>query len=468
MRTKKKSIQRSLIFGSLACMLVLCLCLSVSAYFLFSSALYARHRDTLAHVLTHVENQTDADDLRECLKTGVPSEKYAQLQKFLNGFVDDAELSYLYIVIPRPEEGVMVNAISATSAAEFAAGETDLPILYETDAYSRETLERFREHWDDPETAFFQEFSKYGTFYTACRPLRASDGETVALICADIPLDTLYDTINHYVLISVASTLLIGLLFAFFLIRWLKRNVTGPVLQLEKSAKSFAARSHSLRDLRQLEFEMPDIRTNNEVQSLSEAIYKMSHDLKTGVERMLSAEARAVSAEIEAEDMTRIAYQDALTHVKSKAAFDNKSEELTRQIETGKAVFALVMVDMNELKEINDAYGHDCGDKYLIGACMLVCEVYKHSPVYRVGGDEFVVLLQGADYENREALLNELRERMRQTVSDPGREPWERFSAAAGMAEYPGEDGETVEQVLAKADERMYQEKERMKAAPAN
>ena len=460
----KKSIQKGLILGSLASMLILSLCLSITSYLLISSALYDRHKASLTDVLTYVEHRADADDLRACIESETPSEAYAQLQLLLNGMVDDFRLEYLYVVIPEPASKLMYNVVSATNAKELAAGEQDLALMQPLEAYSYLTLQRYRSYWDEEQVQFFEETSDYGKFYTACKPLRDSKGDTVALLCADVSVDALHQRINHYVLQNVSLTLVIGFAFACFLLRWLRKNVTGPVLELEKAARRFAEKSHSVNDPRQLRFELPEIRTDNELQSLADAVFKMSTDLKTGVERLISSEARAASAESKAEDMTRLAYQDPLTHVKSKTAYESKAAELTSEIEAGTARFAMLMADMNELKEINDQYGHDCGDKYLVGACMLICQVYKHSPVFRVGGDEFVVVLQGTDYDNRDALLAELREKLQQTCREPGREPWERFSAAAGMAVYGGAEGETVEQVLDLADERMYAEKARMKA----
>ncbi len=148
MKKRKYSIQRTLVVSSLACILVLCLFLSAAFYFPLSSALNGRYQDKLKDVLTYVEHNADADDLRACIESGVPSERYARFQSFLNAFIDDFELTYLYIAIPSPEEGLMINVVSATSAAEFAAGETDLPLLEKLDAYPRSELERYYSYWD--------------------------------------------------------------------------------------------------------------------------------------------------------------------------------------------------------------------------------------------------------------------------------------------------------------------------------
>ena len=71
----------------------------------------------------------------------------------------------------------------------------------------------------------------------------------------------------------------------------------------------------------------------------------------------------------------------------------------------GPLAFAVCMFDCNCLKQINDEYGHDKGDIFLKETTRIICDVFEHSPVFRIGGDEFVAVLQNGDYENREALL---------------------------------------------------------------
>ena len=162
--------------------------------------------------------------------------------------------------------------------------------------------------------------------------------------------------------------------------------------------------------------------------------------------------------------MSILAYQDALTHVKSKAAYDQMLEGLTQEIDEGKEPeFGIVMIDLNDLKKINDHYGHENGDKYIVGSCQQICEIYSHSPIYRIGGDEFAILLQGQDYANRTALFEEMERQFSKSGRDMDRQPWERYSAAAGMAIHNGEYGESIEKVFRLADERMYADKQRMK-----
>ena len=93
----------------------------------------------------------------------------------------------------------------------------------------------------------------------------------------------------------------------------------------------------------------------------------------------------------------------------------------------------------------------------------LICQVFDHSPVFRMGGDEFAVALQGDDYENRDALTREFEHRSEQ-VNAVAAQPWEHVNASMGMAVYePGRD-QGASNVLARADERMYEDKRQYKA----
>lgn len=363
----------------------------------------------------------------------------------------------------------MVSVCSATSDAEREAGDgEDWPLLYVMEGeYTEEGLKPYVEAWDREGISYFENISEWGDCYTACLPLYGSDGGRVALLCADVFVDELHDSLRSYMVRSTLLTMAMGLLFGTLLVLWLKRNVTAPVTELEKSARSFAEKSHGHKDPSLLLFETPDIHTENEIESLSNAITQMSCDMRDYVEDIIQAEERAQSAEAEALDMSRIAYQDSLTHVKSKAAYLLKRKELIADIESFGAEFALVMVDLNDLKVINDTYGHDHGDEYLISACSLICSVFMHSPVYRVGGDEFVVVLQGRDYRKRNSLVNQLQQGLAEVHGNESLQPWERMSAAMGMATYDEASAESYDDVFARADKAMYEQKARMKRGGA-
>ena len=154
------------------------------------------------------------------------------------------------------------------------------------------------------------------------------------------------------------------------------------------------------------------------------------------------------------------AYSDPLTHVKNKNAYELEKERLEQQMHAGDARFAMLMLDTNDLKEINDTYGHDHGDEYLVNCCQLICRVFDHSPVFRIGGDEFLVLLENADYDRRDELVAEFNRRANESLKEPY--AWNRVSTAKGLAIYEPSDT-TPEDVLRRADHAMYQDKKAMK-----
>ena len=97
-----------------------------------------------------------------------------------------------------------------------------------------------------------------------------------------------------------------------------------------------------------------------------------------------------------AEEMAR---KDALTGVKNKLSFDDAKGQLSEQIQAREDIsFAMLVCDINDLKEVNDTEGHQAGDLYIQKGCNLICDVFRHSPVFRIGGDEFAVICSGHDY----------------------------------------------------------------------
>lgn len=151
-----------------------------------------------------------------------------------------------------------------------------------------------------------------------------------------------------------------------------------------------------------------------------------------------------------------LANRDALTGLKNKHAYIQKENELDTQIASDKPpAFSVIVCDVNGLKQINDTKGHVAGDEYIRQAGKLLCEIFSHSPVYRIGGDEFVILLTERDYRNREALMQQLfiqidKNRLRNKVT-----------VSSGISDFePGIDL-CVQEVFERADRAMYEQKRR-------
>ena len=233
-----------------------------------------------------------------------------------------------------------------------------------------------------------------------------------------------------------------GLLVLFALLIMLSMGlITKPLLRLSAAAQRLADGDYDV----ELSYE-----GNDEVGVLTRSFRQMRDQLQLHIE-----------------DLNTRAYSDALTGVKNKGAFDVYIEKLNEAIRDKDAEppeFAIAMFDCNNLKNINDKHGHDCGDIYLQTACQTLCGVFCHSPVFRVGGDEFVVLLQRDDYRNRTQLFADYKRRVSEINASAGN-PWEKVNLSMGAADYiPGRD-KSADQVLHRADVCMYEDKSLYKSS---
>jgi diguanylate cyclase (GGDEF)-like protein len=156
-----------------------------------------------------------------------------------------------------------------------------------------------------------------------------------------------------------------------------------------------------------------------------------------------------------------IANKDPLTGVGSAAAFKAKCELIDSEIKAkDKIKFAIIECDVNDLKVINDTFGHDMGDEYIKNCSKVFCDIFKRSPVYRIGGDEFAIILFNEQYEKR----SELFEKLRAAVNRKPDAPKESISFAAGMADFSKQIDECVKDVLKRADTFMYIDKGKLKS----
>ena len=160
----------------------------------------------------------------------------------------------------------------------------------------------------------------------------------------------------------------------------------------------------------------------------------------------------------ERDEARTVALTDPLTGVKSKHAFLLAQKEIDESIGTGTAdEFAVAVCDVNGLKVINDTLGHKAGDEYIVSACRMICDIFQHSPVYRTGGDEFVVILRGRDYLIRNELLLALHDRSVDHIST------NEVVVSGGFSDYRAGEDTCFHDAFERADALMYEEKELLK-----
>ena len=156
--------------------------------------------------------------------------------------------------------------------------------------------------------------------------------------------------------------------------------------------------------------------------------------------------------------------KDSLTFVKNRTAYDRYVKKLESAMASGDfEPFAVVCFDLNNLKSVNDELGHEAGDEYIKKFCKLICNTYKHSPVFRIGGDEFVAIAVHDDYLHRFELLKEMRDHMEALRTDPHKRMIDRISVASGLSDCCEHVGDDYSAIFRRADTRMYENKKVMK-----
>ncbi|MCR4619032.1 MAG: EAL domain-containing protein [Lachnospiraceae bacterium] len=147
---------------------------------------------------------------------------------------------------------------------------------------------------------------------------------------------------------------------------------------------------------------------------------------------------------------------DSLTGVKNKNAYNESEKALDEQIKEQKNLdFAIGVFDINNLKDVNDRLGHCAGDQMIKDGCKIICDIFSHSPVFRVGGDEFAVIANGSDYENIDSLMEKFYEINVKSQKEG------KIVVAGGVAKFDGD--KYAEDVFKRADKAMYENKSKLK-----
>ena len=238
----------------------------------------------------------------------------------------------------------------------------------------------------------------------------------------------------------ILSAILITIVVSIWCI-WMSTKFTNPLKKLADSTKKIVVGDY--------DFEF-DKTPDDEIGELMDRFEFMAKSLKRQFEYINS-----------------LAYMDAMTGARNKRAFIDETDEIDMQIKNSKLSgkkfeFGVIVFDVNDLKNINDNFGHKAGDQLIKSAFSLIARNFFLSNIFRIGGDEFVVTITGKDYANRVELLAKFRSEMDEPLSEKN-SAFEKVSIASGLAVYDSEKDSCFQNVFERADEEMYKTKTSMK-----
>ena len=243
----------------------------------------------------------------------------------------------------------------------------------------------------------------------------------------------------HPMLSKIVIAFVIVLVFSIIYTIFVTRRIVHPLKQLTRVAERISSGIND-EELSQIPIESKD------------EIGTLSRVLVSAYERI-----QKYTTYINA-----LAYRDSLTGIKNTTAYSEAVRELNKSINYNNPRFGVVVADINNLKKTNDRFGHDIGNELIIHTAKILTDIFKNSSIFRIGGDEFAIILKGRDCDNYRVLL----EKMDDACSKDYITVCENtipVSIARGVSLFEPSIDRVYEDVFAKADHAMYMHKEECK-----
>lgn len=406
----------------------------------------------------------DGDKIEEYVEQNYELEEYREIVSYFKKLKENyPDILYIYVCRIEEDGGHIIFDLDAEGVENGEAYEVGY--VFELEEPFASEIPNIMAGKETPGYAVHTQ--EDGFLYSYIRPIYRSDGSYACSACVDFSMDYVQKADSVFTRNLFLILLLIAVILFTAEVVIIQKWVTKPIDELSHCAEKFAYKTEDDRRNNIELLEKVNIHTGDEIETVYEMLKNVTTDSYMATANLSLAINDILDKDEQISEISKQAYQDSLTNVGSSSAFRRECEMLDEEIEEDMAKFGLIIFDINNLKYVNDTCGHDRGNDYIKGCCKIICEHFKHSPVFRIGGDEFAVVLRSRDYAEREELLRAVEEEFEKAYHNPDARPWERYSASAGIAVFTPGDG-SVHQVLKRADEQMYAAKEEFHRSHGN
>ena len=406
----------------------------------------------------------DGDKIEEYVEQNYELEEYREIVSYFKKLKENyPDILYIYVCRIEEDGGHIIFDLDAEGVENGEAYEVGY--VFELEEPFASEIPNIMAGKETPGYAVHTQ--EDGFLYSYIRPIYRSDGSYACSACVDFSMDYVQKADSVFTRNLFLILLLIAVILFTAEVVIIQKWVTKPIDELSHCAEKFAYKTEDDRRNNIELLEKVNIHTGDEIETVYEMLKNVATDSYMATANLSLAINDILDKDEQISEISKQAYQDSLTNVGSSSAFRRECEMLDEEIEEDMAKFGLIIFDINNLKYVNDTCGHDRGNDYIKGCCKIICEHFKHSPVFRIGGDEFAVVLRSRDYAEREELLRAVEEEFEKAYHNPDARPWERYSASAGIAVFTPGDG-SVHQVLKRADEQMYAAKEEFHRSHGN
>ena len=290
---------------------------------------------------------------------------------------------------------------------------------------------------------------RWGDFYSAYSPVFDSHDEIAGVVGVDFDTQWYERQVTKNTL-SIAVVTFLSVTLAGVVVVLMTNRVRMKFRELGEGLSNLSKNVDVLMGemVTYTGFEMPAIASTmaatendaDELKVLGAKIETMQNDMRVYLDFLRSQ-----------------AYTDALTKVKNSAAYHETVDGLEKKVAGGAADFCVGVFDINGLKELNDTHGHECGDYYIQGAAKALVQGFGDDNVYRIGGDEFAVVMEGVDQECVDRCLRAVADAVN-AFNTSSRYP-AALAISRGTAYFSKDEDSSYREVFVRADHAMYEDK---------
>ncbi|MBO4846092.1 MAG: diguanylate cyclase [Lachnospiraceae bacterium] len=346
-----------------------------------SNAMKSLIRSRMLDISNTAAAMLDGDALGSIEAADIDTPQYQSVLKTLTYFQDNIDLQYIYCIRDMGNKN-FVFTIDPTVDDPGIFGE---PIIY-TDSLYQASLGK-------PSVDDQPYEDRWGRFYSSYSPVFDSKGNVSGIVAVDFSADWYDKQISDlYYCIAIIGTMTLALGIVFVLM--VASRSRKRYLALYKELNEL---SNGIEDLADELSESLGATVGNELLHKSHHIENHSldemsvlgdkiHDLQEYMRKQLSI-------------IRSKAYVDESTGLDNRTSYLSYIESVDECIQRNDIEFAIGMFDINSLKEINDTLGHEVGDKAIIKIANILKQTFESEKIFRIGGDEFVVILKADDNE---------------------------------------------------------------------
>ena len=382
--------------------------------------------------------------------------EYQSLQSELRELQEVSEVDCIYTVMICPEDETYIYLVDAAYDDELVTPGCIDPV--------DETCLRYLH---DPEKGFpalVTNTPEYGWMVSSFVPIHNDSGKIVGYAAIDIDMNEIVKKEQHFLLLLTVILSCLTVVICVFAIFFVRKKIIKPINMLSEAAGRYGKKQATASQNQRNEFSTLNIHTGDELEILLSSMIQMEKDIDSYIRNLTNTKQQLSSARQQADDMHELAHKDSLTGIRNRMAYDKEVMQLEADVKEGAQAFGIAVIDLNFLKRINDECGHEYGNIAIKSLSQLVCMIFTHSPVFRIGGDEFAVILRNHDFEHIEQLRDEFNGQLEAFQQNSTLQPWEKISAALGYAVFDPNQDNCVDDVFKRADHNMYERKKAMKA----